>query len=68
MKRILTILLTVLLGLGLLSALGGGSQETSSVVKPGNSSGEKWSVFIYLCGTDLETQWGLASHNIMEMG
>ncbi len=32
------------------------------------SSGEKWSVFVYLCGTDLESQKGyLASVNIAEM-
>lgn len=33
-----------------------------------DASGEKWSVFVYLCGTDLESQKGyLASINIEEM-
>ncbi|KUO66616.1 MAG: hypothetical protein APF84_04050 [Gracilibacter sp. BRH_c7a] len=75
MKRILTILVAVLLAIVLLSTCGGGTEETSSPINPenpsllklSNPSGDTWSVFIYLCGTDLETQWGLASHNIMEM-
>lgn len=65
MKRILILLLTVLLAIVLLTTCGESAQEASSPVKPepslvklGNPSGDKWSVFIYLCGTDLETQSG----------
>lgn len=67
MKRILKILGVALLAIVLLTTCFGDNQKTSSVVTSGNPSGDTWSVFIYLCGTDLETQWGLASHNIMEM-
>ncbi|MFA6807923.1 MAG: hypothetical protein WCR27_02900, partial [Eubacteriales bacterium] len=66
-KRILTILLAVLLALGLLATCSGSSSDTSSLVTPGNPTGDKWSVFIYLCGTDLETTGGMASINVQEM-
>lgn len=33
----------------------------------GNPSGDTWTVLVYLCGTDLETQYGCASANIAEM-
>ncbi|MEG0763208.1 MAG: clostripain-related cysteine peptidase [Oscillospiraceae bacterium] len=32
-----------------------------------NPSGEKWTVLVYLCGTDLESQGNFASVNIAEM-
>lgn len=32
-----------------------------------NRSADSWSVFLYLCGTDLETEAGLATDNIMEL-
>lgn len=34
---------------------------------PGNPGGDTWTVFVYLCGTDLETRYGCASSNIAEM-
>lgn len=34
---------------------------------PSRESSETWTVFIYLCGTDLETYEGCATYNISEM-
>ncbi|HWP50448.1 MAG TPA: clostripain-related cysteine peptidase [Clostridia bacterium] len=38
----------------------------SSLIKS-NSAGQNWSVFVYLCGTDLETNGGFATVNLQEL-
>lgn len=38
-----------------------------SSVQLSNSGGESWTVMVYLCGTDLESEGGFASSNIKEM-
>lgn len=45
----------------------GGETGDESPSQAGGNSTETWSVFFYLCGTDLESEHGAATDNIMEL-
>jgi len=34
---------------------------------PGYDPNDTWAIYLYLCGSDLETEWGLATEDIYEM-
>ena len=83
MKKLLPLLLTAALVLALFAGCGGGggfdqtdtteksptqtaSSEATDIVLS-NPSGDTWTILVYLCGTDLETNGGFASINLQEM-
>ena len=39
----------------------------SSVVPASAASQESWAVYMYICGSDLESEQGLASENLKEL-
>jgi hypothetical protein len=41
--------------------------EASEVPKPLSTGGDTWSVFLYMCGTDLESEGGAATQNLEEI-
>ena len=82
MKRLLSLLLVVFLMLTLLTGCGGGIEEEPILapaeetpidspevesIKLSNPGGDTWTILVYLCGTDLETNGGYASINVQEM-
>lgn len=62
MKKLFLLLLTLALSLTLFTSC----SETKEI-KLSNPEGETWTVLVYLCGTDLETNGGFASVNLQEM-
>ncbi|MEG2928913.1 MAG: clostripain-related cysteine peptidase [Oscillospiraceae bacterium] len=74
MKKIGAMLLSLALILTLMSGCGGGDQSAQTPVAGSenqmmrsNSKGGSWTVLIYLCGTDLESQGGFATVNLEEI-
>lgn len=74
MKNMFALLLVAALFLMTLSGCGGSFEaeppQPEGGVKasaPANPGGDTWTVLVYLCGTDLETQGGYAGTNIVEM-
>ncbi len=83
MKKLLPFLLAIVLMLGLFAGCGDGtglgeaattennpdqtglSEDTDIVFS--NPTGDTWTILVYLCGTDLETNGGFASINLQEM-
>lgn len=45
----------------------GGDPDEEEDRSAAASQGESWSIYIYLCGTDLETEYGMATSNIDEL-
>ncbi|WP_395547461.1 MULTISPECIES: clostripain-related cysteine peptidase [unclassified Lacrimispora] len=70
-KKIVSFLLALVMLCALLS--GCGSNEDLEAFHPtqgltlSNPSGDTWTVLVYLCGTDLETNGSFASINLQEM-
>jgi len=56
MKKILLVILALMMVTVSLAGCGGSEPQ-----------GKNWSIFVYLCGTDLETENGLATLNLEEM-
>ena len=54
-------------GATLLSMKDGGLSISRRNEKGGNSGGSGWTLLVYLCGTDLESEGGAASADINEM-
>ncbi len=76
MKKILYLLLTIALMLTLFAGCSAGIQEQPPIqtalaqsqgITLSNPDGDTWTILVYLCGTDLETNGGYASINIEEM-
>ncbi|MEG1924696.1 MAG: clostripain-related cysteine peptidase [Ruthenibacterium sp.] len=78
MKKIYAFLTALACVLAMFAGCGGkqsaapaSSKQTSPVAQTqmtrGNTGDGSWTVLVYLCGTDLETQNGFASVNIVEM-
>ncbi len=74
-KKLLSLLLALVL---LVAVLSGCSEDTTDEVfipsegqttnlKLSNPNGDTWTVLVYLCGTDLETDGAFASINLQEM-
>lgn len=51
----------------MLQMFGGCNISESSKAKKSSSTSEKWTVFLYVCGTDLESNQGAASDNLSEL-
>ena len=73
-KKLLSVLLTLAMALSLVAC--GGGEETPAAPEtsvpdraPTVSAGEdgSWAVYWYLCGSDLETNYGCATIDLMEM-
>lgn len=75
MKKSLPLLLAAILVLTLLAGCGGNTEagdfaqmpEQKSNIVLSHPDGDTWTILIYLCGTDLETNGGFASINLQEM-
>lgn len=63
MKKIIYRLLPVLVMLFALTACGGGSDTASTEVE----TDTEWAVYWYLCGSDLETNYGAATNDLAEL-
>ena len=63
-KRLLSLLLSLAMGLSLFACGGEGSGGNTPAPEPGDGS---WAVYWYLCGSDLETNGGFATIDLMEM-
>lgn len=44
-----------------------GCSDAPALQNPENSSLESWAIYWYVCGSDLETRWGSASNDIIEL-
>lgn len=75
MKKLLSFFLAAALLLSLLSGCGGPPEEggtpqphaAADPIAMSNPDGDTWTVLVYLCGTDLETDGGFASINLQEI-
>ena len=70
MKRIITALFLALAMLFSLAACGGGEASDTTIPDksaPAVSGDESWSIYWYLCGSDLETNGGFATTDLSEM-
>ena len=63
-KRLLSLLLSLAMGLSLFACGGEGGGGNTPAPEPGDGS---WAVYWYLCGSDLETNGGFATIDLMEM-
>ena len=74
-RHIASIMVAILLAIGIvaLSACAQPSSSASDTASKANGNtasvgpNETWSVFVYLCGSNLETQAGYATNNIIEL-
>lgn len=70
-KKIASFLLALAMLCAVLSGCGGNENQEAFQPTQGltlsNPSGDTWTVLVYLCGTDLETNGGFASINLQEM-
>ncbi len=75
MKKSMPLLLAAILVLTLLAGCGGNTEtgdfaqmpEQKSNIVLSHPDGDTWTILIYLCGTDLETNGGFALINLQEM-
>lgn len=67
MKKVLTLILVVIMTMSLVAC--GDDEEFDSVLKsdPNIGSDLEWVVYWYLCGSDLETDYGSATEDLEEM-
>lgn len=76
MRRWICVCMSVLMLMMGVSALAEGADaqpvETAAVAEPQEAQTEKkdraeWTVMVYLCGTDLESRFGMATYNLKEI-
>ncbi|PKM86302.1 MAG: hypothetical protein CVU87_12435 [Firmicutes bacterium HGW-Firmicutes-12] len=70
MKKILLSIFAILVLFAIISSCSNSESDSNlndiNIAKS-NVAGENWTVFVYLCGTDLETNYGVATDNLQEM-
>lgn len=65
MRKVAALILILLLGILCLSAAAG--EETGSAPAGGTPEEAEWTVMIYLCGSNLESKYSLATENLKEI-